>query len=75
MAIESLVGMKNIKIYFYSGDWDDVVPFTDTLKNIAKIKLLQDMPQEAFKINNQHVGFVRTYNKRIKFYIIKGAGH
>jgi hypothetical protein len=26
-------------IILYNGDWDDVVPYTDTLLNIEKLKL------------------------------------
>ena len=69
--------MKDLKIYLFSGDWDDVIPFTDTLKNIDRIGLKQDGPQIPMKINSQHVGFQRNYvNKpNFKFFIIKGAGH
>lgn len=30
---------KGIKIYIFSGDWDDVVPFTDSYKNLNKMGL------------------------------------
>ena len=26
-----------VRIWLYSGDWDDVVPFTDTEKNVEKL--------------------------------------
>jgi len=30
---------QNIKIYLFNGDWDDVVPFTDTYKNLERLGL------------------------------------
>lgn len=32
--------VNNYQILLYNGDWDDVVPFKDTLKNIAKLNLV-----------------------------------
>ena len=30
--------LKNqVKVWLFSGDWDDVVPFTDTEKNVDKL--------------------------------------
>ena len=29
-----LLSLKQIKVWLYNGDWDDIVPFTDTLKNL-----------------------------------------
>jgi hypothetical protein len=30
---------QKIKIYLFNGDWDDVVPFTDTYKNLERLGL------------------------------------
>jgi len=38
LQIPSLL-QKGIKVYIFSGDWDDVVPFTDTYKNFNKMGL------------------------------------
>lgn len=27
-----------IKVWLFNGDWDDVVPYPDTLKNLAKLR-------------------------------------
>ncbi len=72
-----MIGLNQIKVYLFSGDWDDVVPFTDTLKNIERMGLQQDGPQTPWKIGTQHIGFIRNYKNRknFKFFIIKGAGH
>jgi hypothetical protein len=31
--------LSSYQIVLYSGDWDDVVPYTDTLKNIDNLNL------------------------------------
>jgi hypothetical protein len=28
---------KQLKVYLFTGDWDDVVPFTDTYKNLNRM--------------------------------------
>lgn len=47
--IESLVGVGDLKIYLFSGDWDDVIPFSDTLKNIKRLGLNQIGLSEPWK--------------------------
>ena len=75
--LEALIGIGQIKVYFFSGDFDDVIPFTDTAKNLERMGLKPDGMQAPLKIRDQHVGFVRSYQnkKNVKFFIIKGAGH
>jgi len=31
--------MSDYHIILYNGDWDDVVPYTDTIKNLKKLNL------------------------------------
>ena len=65
-------------IYLYSGDWDDVIPFSYTVDNIKKLSLKQSGEQEGWKIGDQHAGFKRKYKykeRTLKLYTIKGAGH
>ena len=31
--------LKDYQIVLYNGDWDDVVPYTDTYKNLEKLNL------------------------------------
>lgn len=31
--------LSNYHIVLYNGDWDDVVPYTDTIKNLKKLNL------------------------------------
>jgi hypothetical protein len=37
--------------------------------------LKQIGPTLPWKINNQHAGFIKTYDYRLKLFIVKGAGH
>lgn len=60
-AYKFLINTRKYKIILYNGDWDDVVPYTDTLKNFNKMGL---SPQGTFTpwiVNNQHAGFFREY--------------
>jgi serine carboxypeptidase-like clade 2 len=66
---------KGLRIYIVSGDWDDIVPFTDTLKNIKRMNLNQLGSTVPWSVNDQHAGFIRAYSKGLKFYTVKGAGH
>jgi serine carboxypeptidase-like clade 2 len=66
---------NGLKVFLYSGDWDDVVPFTDSYMNINKmgVKLLGN--PEPWKVGSQHAGFIKNYSNGLKFYLVKGAGH
>ena len=57
---------KGLRIYIISGDWDDIVPFTDTLKNIKRMNLNQLGNTVPWSVNDQHAGFIRTYSKGVK---------
>jgi fermentation-respiration switch protein FrsA (DUF1100 family) len=38
-AYRTLLNQGRIKITLFNGDWDDVVPFRDTLKNLKLLNL------------------------------------
>jgi hypothetical protein len=59
----------------FSGDWDDVIPFTDTLKNLNKMGFKQAAASTPWKIGDQHVGFIKQFNNNLRMFIVKGAGH
>lgn len=75
--LEAFIGVGQIKVYFFSGDWDDVIPYTDTIKNLERMGLQQDGLQTPWKKGTQHIGFIRSYQKKsnVKLFILKGAGH
>ena len=66
---------KGLKVYIYTGDWDSVVPFTDTYKNLLRLNLRLQDDLKPWLINDQHVGFIRNYSYNVTVYQIKGAGH
>lgn len=66
---------QGIKVHIYTGDWDDVVPFTDTYQNIYLMNLRQQGVMQPWIFNDQHSGFIKTYSYNLTVYHIKGAGH
>jgi|JI61114C2RNA_FD_contig_91_452036_length_1239_multi_2_in_0_out_0_2 hypothetical protein len=73
-AYRNLINRGQIKIYLFNGDWDDVVPFRDTVKNLALLDLQPRGDYQPWKIDGQHAGFIREY-PGLLFWIVKGAGH
>lgn len=65
---------RGLKVYLYTGDWDDVVPFIDTYKNIDKMNLKLLGGLTPWIINDQHAGFIRNYSYNLTVYQVKGAG-
>lgn len=63
-----------VKIWLYSGDWDDVVPYTDTLKNLKNMRILPAGPYKSWFIGEDHAGFFQVYNY-LTLITVKGAGH
>ena len=66
---------KGVKIYLFTGDWDDVVPFTDTYRNLNLMGLRLQGGIAPWLIGDQHAGFIRTYSYGLTVYQVKGAGH
>lgn len=66
---------NGIKVFLYSGDWDDAVPFTDNYKSFYKMGLNLVGNAVPWTVSNQHAGFIKTYTYGLKFYLVKGAGH
>lgn len=62
-------------MFIYTGDWDSVVPFTDTLKNILGMNIRQQGNMIPWMVGEQHAGFIRTYSYNLTVYHVKGAGH
>ena len=74
-----LISETGIKIMFYGGDWDDLVPFKSTISNIERLGMRQQGTLRHWtNSKQQHIGFKRTFElgqREIKFWVIKGAGH
>jgi hypothetical protein len=70
--------VPGVSIYFYNGDWDATVPFTDTLKNLERLGMRQNGTlTPIIDTASQHVGFSRTFlhgTRQLTLWTVKGAG-
>ena len=73
-AYQFLIARGKYRIILYNGDWDDVVPYTDTLKNFQKMDLEPQGEFTPWIVSGQHAGFYREYPGLV-FYRVKKAGH
>jgi serine carboxypeptidase-like clade 1 len=66
---------RGVKVWLFSGDWDDVVPFTDTEKNVDKLFQPKVGEWNSWNVGDQHAGFYQMYNNNFTIITVKGAGH
>jgi len=52
---------KAVKVWFMSGDWDDIVPFTDTKKNVERFFFKKTGWWTPWNVLDQHAGFYQNY--------------
>ena len=69
-----LINAGKYTIILHNGDWDDVVPYIDTLKNFKILDLEPQGEYTPWIVNGQHAGFYREYPGLV-FYRVKKAGH
>lgn len=43
---------RGVRVWLYNGDWDDVVPLTDTLKNLGKMNILPNGPYTPWLVGD-----------------------
>ena len=65
---------KGIRVWLYSGDFDDVVPYPDTEKNVEKFYREKAGGWSSWNIGDQHGGFYQVYDY-LTVITVKGAGH
>lgn len=63
-----------VKIWLYNGDWDDVVPYPDTLKNLEKMNIRPVGAYKPWFVGEDHAGFFQLYGG-MTVITVKGAGH
>jgi serine carboxypeptidase-like clade 2 len=65
-----------VKVWLYNGDWDDVVPYPDTLKNLKKLSVRASGAWSPWftGIGDEHAGFFQVY-RGLQVITVKGAGH
>ena len=66
---------KSIRVWLFSGDADDVVPFTDTKKNVQLLQQREAGWWTAWNTGDQHAGFYQNYVNNFTVLTVKGAGH
>ena len=64
-----------MRVWLFSGDWDDVVPFTDTEKNVDKLNKEKLGEWSSWSVGDQHAGFYQLYQNKFNVITVKGAGH
>lgn len=64
-----------VKVWLFSGDFDDQVPFTDTDKNLDLMLLEKTGGWSSWSVKDQHGGFYQIYGSNLTVITVKGAGH
>lgn len=64
-----------VRVWLYSGDFDDVVPFTDTEKNVKKLYRSKAGEWSSWNVKDQHAGFYQSYDQNFTVITVKAAGH
>lgn len=65
---------KAVRVWLFNGDWDDVVPYRDTEKNLEKLKAVKQGEWEPWYSGVHHAGFYQNYDK-LTLITVKGASH
>lgn len=66
---------KNIKVWIYTGDWDDQVPITDTDRNLKILGKNIHQKWEPWFVDGNHAGFVHAEGDYFAVVSVKTAGH
>ena len=64
-----------VRVWLYSGDFDDQVPFTDTEKNVEKLNRYKEGEWSSWNVGDQHAGFYQSYDNHLTVITVKAAGH
>jgi hypothetical protein len=65
---------KAVKVWMFSGDWDDVVAYPDTLYNLKLLRRRKVGNQEAWFVGDIHAGYYQVWDS-VTTITVKGAGH
>mgnify|MGYP001950227642 CR=1 FL=1 len=64
-----------VRVWLYSGDFDDQVPYTDTEKNVDTLRRIKAGGWSSWNVKDQHGGFYQVYDANFTVITVKGAGH
>ncbi len=70
-----LIFRGKYRIVLYNGDWDAVVPYVDTLKNIPNLYINPISEYVPWFAEGQHAGFRLDYTNNLSYITVKGASH
>ncbi len=65
---------RGVKVWLYSGDWDDVAPYPDTVYNLNLLGRRKQGHQEPWFFGENHAGFYQLYDS-LTLITVKGSGH
>lgn len=65
---------KAVKVWLFSGDWDDQVPYTDTVYHLNELHRKKQGNQEPWFVGDVHAGFYQLYDS-LTLISVKGSGH
>jgi serine carboxypeptidase-like clade 2 len=66
---------KGVKVWLFSGDWDDVVPYPDTEKNVKNFNKAKTGAWTPWNVGEHHAGFYQMYGDKLTVITVKGASH
>jgi len=70
-----ILANRGVKVWLFSGDWDDVVPFTDTEKNVEILAKNKVGEWNPWNVGDQHAGFYQLYENNFTVITVRGASH
>ncbi|XP_010426794.1 PREDICTED: serine carboxypeptidase-like 38 [Camelina sativa] len=73
-VLHELIG-KSLRMMFYSGDLDAVVPFTATLATLKDMNLTVVNDWRSWFTEGQVGGYTLDYKGNLSYAIVRGAGH
>jgi pimeloyl-ACP methyl ester carboxylesterase len=75
LEYQNILNNGAVKVWLFSGDFDDVVPFTDTEKNLQILNRQKAGGWSSWSVGDQHGGFYQVYGSNLTAITVKGAGH
>jgi serine carboxypeptidase-like clade 2 len=70
-----ILANRGVKVWLFSGDWDDVVPFTDTEQNVEVLARNKVGEWNPWNVGDQHAGFYQLYENRFTVITVRGGSH
>ena len=72
---ETMKAHPEVKVWFFSGTEDGVLPTLGTMRWINKLNLSVETKWKQYKVGDQVAGFAQKYKEGLVLVTVKGAGH